>query len=121
MWALCVRGCGFGSPGNLDYKNFIHPKLSGANLHDHYNLMRTVIKSRCMKDTLLSIKCQNVFLVSSVLNSISWGGLNYFRLLNFNIGSRVAQYNDQMVYKLSLSVLDGQLELEMNIDVFIQK
>ena len=49
------------------------------------------------------------------------GGMNHFRLLNFNIGSRVAQYNDQMVYKLSLSVLDGQLELEMNIDVFIQK
>ena len=47
--------------------------------------------------------------------------LNHFRLLTFNIGSRVAQYNDQMVYKLSLSVLNGQLELVMNIDLFIQK
>ena len=46
-----------------------------------------------MKDTLLSIKCQNVVQISSVLNSTSWYFTSgHFRLLTFNIASSVAQY-----------------------------
>ena len=70
-------------------------KLSGANLHDHYNLMPTVIKSRCMKDTVVNKMSECVSVLQCIKLYILV--LNHFRLLTFNIGSCVAQYNDQMV------------------------
>ena len=56
----------------------------------------------------------------------------HFRLKTFNIATSVAQYKKRLIhsllqcvltswfYKLPLPVLNGQLELVMNIDLFIK-